>query len=516
MLALWLLAGVLLLTALGGPAVSRTQEARVLETARQMLGTGADGWLVPHINGKLRVQKPPLTYWMAATAYQLGGVGETVGRIPTVFVGWLTLGVTFAFASRLFDRRIALMSCAAMLGSLLFFKHVRLAETDAPATLFVTLAVYAIWRAAARESAPARVALWLHLAAAATSGAAMAKGLPAGIPMLFLIGFAAVERRGDLLVRFVTSGAVATALLIGSSWWLYIALEHGAQVIWSEVQVTAGGSDHFDWPIVYAPALLAAVAPWSGVLPLALIDAVRRWRGDRRLRMLLIWCAAILLPLCCIGNKQPHYLLPLIPPMMILIGWFLATATDPAHRMFRWTRIVLIGTLIASTGMIAAVLIVATTRHGSIELRDWIAAGAIAAGAILAAGAFAHRGTRAGFASLAMVVPLLMPLLLGWWAGGVELVTPRTIARQIRTDFGDGPYAFFGPNESLPLCFNLRAAIPAAKTDEELLRLTAPGTVVIAQTKNGLPPPPLPLQFVHRKQVKAGEQLFDLYVREPR
>src|SRR5438105_3656238 len=38
LLVLWLLSGVLWLAFLGGPDVSRTQEARVLETAREMLG----------------------------------------------------------------------------------------------------------------------------------------------------------------------------------------------------------------------------------------------------------------------------------------------------------------------------------------------------------------------------------------------------------------------------------------------------------------------------------------------
>src|SRR3954464_12770046 len=79
----WLLALPLMLTGIGTPEVSRTQEARVLETARQMLGKPSHDWLIPKLNGDVRLQKPPLTYWMTAAAYKLFGVSEGAGRVPT-------------------------------------------------------------------------------------------------------------------------------------------------------------------------------------------------------------------------------------------------------------------------------------------------------------------------------------------------------------------------------------------------------------------------------------------------
>src|SRR2546423_4175274 len=103
-LVCWILAGVALCSALGIPVVQRTQEARVLETARQMRGTGWRGWLIPKINGNLRLRKPPLAYWTAALAYNVGGVSATVGRVSTVLCGLLTLAVTFSASRRLFGQ----------------------------------------------------------------------------------------------------------------------------------------------------------------------------------------------------------------------------------------------------------------------------------------------------------------------------------------------------------------------------------------------------------------------------
>src|SRR5215210_4540361 len=65
---------VVTLMFLGNPAVTRSQEARVLETAREMMHSGWRGWLIPRLNDTLRLEKPPLAYWLSAVAFYIGGV----------------------------------------------------------------------------------------------------------------------------------------------------------------------------------------------------------------------------------------------------------------------------------------------------------------------------------------------------------------------------------------------------------------------------------------------------------
>src|ERR1700744_122105 len=66
MLAFWFVALPVLLIEIGKPEVTRTQEARVLECAREMLGRPWIDWMIPKLCGAVRLQKPPLTYWMSA------------------------------------------------------------------------------------------------------------------------------------------------------------------------------------------------------------------------------------------------------------------------------------------------------------------------------------------------------------------------------------------------------------------------------------------------------------------
>src|SRR5690349_18416006 len=110
---------VLMLWQLGTPPVQRTQEARVLEVAREMLGKGWHDWLIPHINGEVRVQKPPLAYWLAAAAFEVGGVSEGVGRIPFALAGWATIVLTCVIARWLFDARAALLTGGVLCASLM-------------------------------------------------------------------------------------------------------------------------------------------------------------------------------------------------------------------------------------------------------------------------------------------------------------------------------------------------------------------------------------------------------------
>ena len=87
MLLLWILGGFAMLSFLRGPDVGRAQEASVLEGAREMLGSGFADWMVPHVNGRIRLEKPPLAYWLAAGSFKLFRVGPAAGRLPFAILG---------------------------------------------------------------------------------------------------------------------------------------------------------------------------------------------------------------------------------------------------------------------------------------------------------------------------------------------------------------------------------------------------------------------------------------------
>ncbi len=200
----------------------------------------------------------------------------------------------------------------------MFFRNFRLAETDGLAALFVTASVHAFWLASTRRNNAVRR---FHLGALYAGLAVLAKGPPAAFPFLFLVAFALVDRNALALRRFVTSGALLTFAVVGGAWYAYAMFGPYAHVIREEAADLAAGRGHFDWPWVYVPHVLLANGPWIGLFVLGAAQAARDWRREPRTHVFLTFAAVVLLPLCLIGNKQPHYLVPLTPALAMACAY---------------------------------------------------------------------------------------------------------------------------------------------------------------------------------------------------
>jgi hypothetical protein len=205
------------------------------------------------------------------------------------------------------------------------------------------------------------------------------------------------------------------------------------------------------------------------------------WR-DERVRGLLLWAAAIFVPLCVWGNKQAHYLLPLLPPLMILVGWLVdrTLGSDPPAGVVKWVRRVWLGTVVLCLAASPAVIWASSDQRGWITPTD---IGLSMSALLLFTGVLLihHRwGLQAGMVTFGIVVVVAMAAGVGVWAASLEPVTFRSLAQEIRAEFGSDPYAFY-KRESLPLCFNLRRVIPVIGTEQELQQSLAeePRLVVI-------------------------------------
>jgi 4-amino-4-deoxy-L-arabinose transferase-like glycosyltransferase len=504
----WALALPLLLAGLGTPVVQRTQEARVLETAREMYDSrDRRDWMIPHLNGNVRLEKPPLAYWLAAASFKLLGVGEFAGRLPFVLAGWLTLGVVYALGASLIDRRFALLAAAILLTSFMFFRHFRLAETDSLAALFVTTAVWALWRGARAPAARAAVA-WFHLAGLAIALTVLAKGPPAVFPILFFVAWVIVERNWTALGRFLVSGALLTAIVVGAPWFACVMKSPQAHVLKDELIVVTAGEEHRASFLQYFPQLLLATAPWTGVFVLGLVWSIAHWRSQPAMRAVLIWGGAILLPLFFAGNKQNHYLVPLTPALAMLGAYavHVGLGEDPARR--RALAWVMGATLACSILAPLGVWWAARHQRGFLQTLDLAMIVVVLTGALGAASLLKRQGLAAGTFAYAAAVALAFAVMFARWIPSLDRVNHRTIAADLRDSYGDGPYVFYAKDPSYPLVWNLRSIVPLARTQPELVRLLArnPDTAVIAQTKNRIDPPPVPASLEEQERFHVGSE----------
>ena len=106
-----------------------------------------DHWLVAQIQGRPRLEKPPLPRWSIPALMKLTGCrDERIVRLPSAISGILTVALIYALGLRMAGRELALASGLVLCSMGFFVGEMRQAGNDAPLVLFTTLALYAAWR----------------------------------------------------------------------------------------------------------------------------------------------------------------------------------------------------------------------------------------------------------------------------------------------------------------------------------------------------------------------------------
>jgi 4-amino-4-deoxy-L-arabinose transferase-like glycosyltransferase len=138
------LACMVFLGSLGSPELWGKREQRAAAEALDTVENGR--WLVAEIQGRPRLEKPPLPRWAAATLMHLTGRrDEWVVRLPCALSGLATVSLIYALGRRLGGRGLGLASAMILSTAALFVTELRQAGNDGPLCFFTTLALYAAW-----------------------------------------------------------------------------------------------------------------------------------------------------------------------------------------------------------------------------------------------------------------------------------------------------------------------------------------------------------------------------------
>lgn len=389
---------------------------------------------LPCYHGELRLQKPPLQYWLVALSYRAFGVGVWQGRLPSALAALAVVALVYRLGLRLFGSpRSALYGAVALSSSYLLIRQSHQALTDSLLGLFVAVAIYgfvAAWQGAGRW-AP-------RLAWAATGLAALQKGpigfaIPAGVMLAWVLLDRAARERWR---RLVSPSGVLLFLAIVLPWPLVVVHRLG----WARAAGATGSELAFhlgDAPerwtggvAHYLGAVLRGLFPWSLA---CLAYAFRRNRSSGE-RLLLIWGLGVAAALgLAMSLHRARYVVPLLPALALLAGHALARAErEPAlgwvRRAFGWglDAAFLLGALQSLSLALAGALLVFTA--GSVIV------GMAGLAFCAAAGVAARRmrlAERPGWvaASGALLVVAQVVLLFSWPAAG-EGRPPYDLARR--------------------------------------------------------------------------------------
>ncbi|MBI3621958.1 MAG: glycosyltransferase family 39 protein [Nitrospirae bacterium] len=302
---------------------------------REMLVDGQ--WLVPHLNGELYAEKPPLYFWLSALPALLTGTLIPLWmRLPSTLAAIGCLWLTYRMGVRLFNARTGLLAAGILATSLLFALSSQIARMDMPLVWCIMAILYCFIRFMQEES-PAAADRWALAIYPLVGLSFLTKGPIGPVVPAFVIGSVLLwqrDWRGVLRLRPIVGPLLACAVVLV---WLIPAvrqegIDYAKILILQQSIGRAISSFSHDRPFYYyLYTFPVTFLPWLLFLPGAFWWLWRQrdslgWRGA----YLVSWTVGLFLFFTVMSGKLVIYLLPLFPGLALIIAaWWDSFLASP-------------------------------------------------------------------------------------------------------------------------------------------------------------------------------------------
>lgn len=339
----WLVAVcILAFFANAGVLDSDIMEARNLVTAREMVEY--DNWMVPTMNGDLRLEKPPLPTWVAAIIEAVSPENIVAQRAAAGVMGtlWaLFLFLTVKVIAR--SKRAALTSTLVFLTCYNVILMGRTATWDIYCHAFMQGAVWLLFKLFYRPETVRR-RVWTFVAAGLLMGLSfMSKGPVSFFAMLlpFIIACAFYGRpHGGKGTGLGLTLMIALTVVISVWWYISVYVFHPEVASYVFNKESASWVNHNVRPWYYYWRFFAEMGVWALATLAALFSPLflRRMRRDKALLFGVTWMLATVILLSFMPEKKMRYLLPLCAPCAMSVGLWLEWVSDNWNRD-KWSRL---------------------------------------------------------------------------------------------------------------------------------------------------------------------------------
>ncbi len=284
-------------------------------------------WILPHLNGAVYAEKPPLFFWLVnLSTFFLGEDSEFANRLPSALAGLITIFLTFLFGERLFNTRVGFLS-SSVLGTCFFFPQIsRWMMMDSLYTLFFLLSLFYFYRGFGNDDRRRRYYLFAGLFMGL---GVLTKGPTAYLPLLIFVIFAFSQKgikkfwNRDLLFGFLLSVAVIFLWLIPACW--MGGEEYTQKILFGRTILRLVGSGRYFHPqscFFYFIRFPVEFLPWTFFIPAAFVSAMRKRKEKRKeILFLFIWFVVIFIFFTISKTKKDNYILPLYPAAAMFVGW---------------------------------------------------------------------------------------------------------------------------------------------------------------------------------------------------
>lgn len=296
-------------------------EGLYMEISREMLN--GSSWILPHLDGAIYVEKPPLLYWLEASSFWLFGMHVWSARLISVASALLAALGMWGFLTRLGARTTGFWAAVILITSPGWVIMAHIATFDMLLSALITISLTAFY--VAEQSSES---YWYIIGWIAAAASFMAKG-PVGPVLIGTILFVltAVDRNWQRLwkLMYPTTGFLLFCVIIGA-WSSAAAFNKSSflhEFYWVEqfgrYLGTRKPRDYSTGPAwFYLPWLLIGAGPWTIIIPFT-VKSRRPLNPDQAhlFRFGLTWGITVLLFFSFSVDKSPQYILPALPGFAI-------------------------------------------------------------------------------------------------------------------------------------------------------------------------------------------------------
>lgn len=306
-------------------------EGRYADIGRWMVLSG--DWLTPRLNGLPFFHKPPLTHWLQAISISVLGVHPLSLRLVPALHALALLTLVWHLGRRLAGALLARRAVWMLGSSLGFLIAGQYINHDMGVATWIALAIsaFALSFLAGPQPDPG-LARWGFVACAL---GVLTKGLIGlALPGLVLLPWLIVTRQFGKVWRLPWASGLALFALIALPWFVLMerhspGFAHYLFIGQQFQRYTASGFNNPQPVWFYALALLLLLGVWG---PFALAQRRRVLASESALAqpvhpalwlLCWIWLGAISLFFSIPQSKLVGYILPVLPPLVLLaaLGW---------------------------------------------------------------------------------------------------------------------------------------------------------------------------------------------------
>lgn len=348
---------ILYAAAIGFRPLLPIDETRYMSVAWEMYLR--HGWLKPlTLNFEPYHHKPPLLFWLINASWAVLGVSRWAATIPVVLAALASVYLTGMLGGMLFPEALGdnNRTRLIMVAGVPFLAYSTVVMFDITLAVFVLLSLIAVvlysrerkWR-------------YVILIGISLGLGGLTKGPFAPFCIFFPILLAPcwATDLGDIRTWYagnILAGAIA--FLVVLAWLIPVLMQTDANfaywLLWEQTagRVTGSVDAHVAPFYAYLPLVPVMFLPWIFIPDF--------WRGAVKLRGLLLdtegkrflvcWIVPTFLCFCLISNKQPHYLVPLMPGVVLLTALCLRGVPTPklAQTMATMVGLIVAGQAAAS------------------------------------------------------------------------------------------------------------------------------------------------------------------------